>query len=299
MNAPGRAIHAIVCQATGARGPGGSCMPPIVRATLALLPSTFTASHRGGSGPPLVCLHGFTDTWRTWELVLPVLERHHEVLAPALLGHAGGPPLNGPMSDTSIVAAVERAMDEAGFETAHVAGNSLGGYVALQLAERGRARSVVAFAPAGGWAAGDDSFKGVLAFFANTQQALKQIAPHADAVAATLDGRRQATQFITTNYEHIPAELVSHLIMGAASCPGVGPMIEHAHRHGWPIEPERITCPVRIVWGTSDRVLTWPSAAAKYRAQLPQADWIELDGVGHCPQLDVPLETAQLILGFS
>ena len=54
--------------------------------------SPFTPSHRGGSGPPLVCLHGFTDTWRTWELVLPVLERHHDVLAPTLLGHAVAPP---------------------------------------------------------------------------------------------------------------------------------------------------------------------------------------------------------------
>jgi hypothetical protein len=36
--------------------------------------SVFTPSHRGGSGPPLVCLHGLTDTWRTWELVLPELE---------------------------------------------------------------------------------------------------------------------------------------------------------------------------------------------------------------------------------
>ena len=49
---------------------------------------------------------------------------------------------------------VERAMDEAGFETAHVVGNSLGGFVSLQLAARGRAESVVAFAPAGGWAKG-------------------------------------------------------------------------------------------------------------------------------------------------
>ncbi len=49
---------------------------------------TFTASHRGGSGSPLVCLHGFTATWRTCELVLPALELHHEVLAPTLLGHA-------------------------------------------------------------------------------------------------------------------------------------------------------------------------------------------------------------------
>ncbi|MGH2942406.1 MAG: alpha/beta fold hydrolase, partial [Solirubrobacteraceae bacterium] len=116
--------------------------------------STFTPAHRGGSGSPLVCLHGFTGTWRTWELVLPTLERHHDVLAPTLLGHAGGPPLADELSEELIPAAVERAMDEAGFETAHIVGNSLGGYVALQLAARGRATSVVALAPAGGWAVG-------------------------------------------------------------------------------------------------------------------------------------------------
>ena len=59
-------------------------------------------------------------------------------LAPTLAGHAGGPPLDGEVTDALLADGVERAMDEAGFETAHVVGNSLGGYVALQLAERGR-----------------------------------------------------------------------------------------------------------------------------------------------------------------
>ena len=77
-------------------------------------------------------------------------------------------------------------------------------------------------------------------------------------------------------------------------------MIERALRDGYPLDSERITCPVRIVWGTADRILRWPRAAARYREQLlPHADWIELDGVGHAPQLDVPLETAELILGFT
>jgi pimeloyl-ACP methyl ester carboxylesterase len=110
----------------------------------------FTPAHRGGSGPPLVLLHGFLDTWRVWELVLPALEREHDVLAPTLAGHAGGPPLPE-IAAGALADAVERAMDGAGFATAHVAGNSLGGHVALQLAARGRARTVVAFAPAGGW----------------------------------------------------------------------------------------------------------------------------------------------------
>src|SRR3712207_9541585 len=99
----------------------------------------FTPAHRGGEGPPLVCLHGFTDTWRTWELVLPALERRHDVLALTLPGHAGGPPLEGEVSADAVVDAVERAMDEAGFETAHLVGNSLGGYLALRAAGLGKA----------------------------------------------------------------------------------------------------------------------------------------------------------------
>jgi pimeloyl-ACP methyl ester carboxylesterase len=262
--------------------------------------STFTPSHRGGSGPPLVCLHGFTDTWRTWELVLPALERRHDVLAPTLLGHAGGPPIEGEFADAMIADAVERAMDAAGFETAHVAGNSLGGYVALQLAARGRAESVVALAPAGGWARGDESFKDTIGFYMTMQELVRAAAPHADAIVATAEGRRRATEFYANECEHIPAELIAHLMRGAASCDAVAPMTAYALREGWSLEPERIACPVRIVWGTADRILEWPATAARYRTDwLPNADWVELDGVGHCPQLEVPLETAQLILGVT
>src|SRR3954451_13440269 len=89
----------------------------------------FTPYHGAGSGPPLVLLHGFMDTWRTWELVLPTLERTHDVLALTLPGHAGGPPLAGPITDTLVADAVEQAMDRAGLTTAHIAGNSLGGHV--------------------------------------------------------------------------------------------------------------------------------------------------------------------------
>ena len=78
---------------------------------------TFTPAYRGGSGPPLVCLHGFTGSWHIWELVLPRLERAHTVFAPTLIGHAGGPPLDVPVSHTVVVDAVERAMDAEGLET--------------------------------------------------------------------------------------------------------------------------------------------------------------------------------------
>ncbi len=110
----------------------------------------------------------------------------------------------------------------------------------------------------------------------------------------------RATQFITANFEHIPAKLFAHQMLGVATCKAAGPLIENALREGWPLDAEKITCPVRVLWGTEDRLLPWPSAAVRYRDEwLVQADWVVLDGVGHCPQLDVPLETAELIGGFA
>jgi len=246
---------------------------------------------------PLVLVHGFMDTARTWELALPALEREHEVLTPTLVGHLGGPPVAGDLNADVLADGVERAMDEAGLETAHVAGNSLGGYLALKLAERGRARSVVALAPAGGWL--DEGWRATLELQARMHEQTKAAAPRADAILATPEGRRRATAYITVRYDHIPVELLKHQLLGVAACSAVHPLIASARRNGWPLDPERVTCPLRIVWGAEDRLLPWPTAAERHRAAFPHADWVVLDGVGHCPQLDVPLETAQLILGLT
>ena len=148
-------------------------------------------------------------------------------------------------------------MDEAGFETAHIVGNSLGGYVALQLAARGRAESVVALAPAGGWADGDESFK----------EHARPTSPRCRSCSSRRrrtptrsspppEGRRRATQFTATNYEHIPAELLAHQIRGAASCAGrLRADRATRERNGWTLDAERIACPVRVVWGTEDKIL--------------------------------------------
>ncbi len=132
------------------------------------------------------------------------------------------------------------------------------------------------------------------------QELVRHAAPYADEIVATPEGRRRATLMTAERFEHIPAELLAHQIRGAAACPAVEPLVAHARRQGWTLDAERIECPLRIVWGTDDKLLRWPDAAARFRAEwAPQADWVELEGVGHCPQLDVPLEAAELILGFT
>jgi pimeloyl-ACP methyl ester carboxylesterase len=155
----------------------------------------------------------------------------------------------------------------------------------------------VAFAPAGGWAIDDPVFDDELVTNLTAMQELaRAAAPYVDLIVAAPEGRRRATEFLTTNYEHIPPDLIAHQIVAVALCDDVGPMLEIAIRDGWSLDAGRIECPVRIVWGTSDMVLPWPSAAVRFREEwLPHAEYVLLEGAGHCPQLDVPAETAALI----
>lgn len=250
---------------------------------------------------PLVLLHGVMDTSRTWDLVRPRLERHHEILAPTLLGHHGGPPSTGAPTPAAIADQVERDMDAAGLDTVHIAGNSLGGSMALELAARGRARTVVAFAPAGGWAddeSGRAESERVREYFATAQQLLANAAPYAAQIASTPEGRARALAYVSEHPEVVPEDLVAHQITGAANCPIVLPLIDHVFEHGYELSGT-IECPVRIAWGTEDKILRWPSASVKFRELIPHADWVEMDGIGHCPQLDDPIAAAELILGFT
>lgn len=240
------------------------------------------------------------ETWRIWELVLPYLERRHDVLAPTLPGHPGGPALPERGDVTGFADALERLLDDEGIVTAHLVGASLGGHLALQLAARGRARSVVALAPAGGWAEGDRSVTALLEEQRELHELARRDAAAADAIASTPAGRRRATSLLTVRWEHLSPDLVAHLILGVAACHAAPQLVDGALGARWTLDASRITCPIRVVWGAEDRLLPWPDAAARYREEwLPHADWVVLDDVGHSPHLDVPLEAAQLILGVT
>jgi pimeloyl-ACP methyl ester carboxylesterase len=106
-------------------------------------------------------------------------------------------------------------------------------------------------------------------------------------------------ELIVSDGSDLPPDLVEHTMLGVAACPGAERLLDAAADADWSLPAAWITCPVRIVWGTEDRLLPWPAAAARLRAQLPQADWVELDGAGHCPQLELPLPTAELVLGLT
>jgi len=112
-----------------------------------------TPRHRAGAGTPLLLLHGIGAIWRAWSPVLPYLEPHHEVIVPTLHGHAGGPDLDPEVAPSvqALADGIEEELDRLGLEKVHIAGNSLGGWIGIELARRGRAQSLVLLSPAGAW----------------------------------------------------------------------------------------------------------------------------------------------------
>jgi pimeloyl-ACP methyl ester carboxylesterase len=114
-----------------------------------------TSSH-GFGWFGLVLLHGGGASGGAWQDVIPLVSGHHAVYAPTAPGHRGGPPVQRrPATATDLVDWAERYLDEQGLQRPHLAGHSMGGYLAIELARRGRAATVCAFAPGGFWASGD------------------------------------------------------------------------------------------------------------------------------------------------
>lgn len=261
--------------------------------------SDFTPFHRGGSGEPLVLIHGFTGTWEMWEPIIAPLEEKYDVFIPTLPLHAGGPVIDGEATVDLMLEQAEVLLDQAGIETAHIVGNSLGGYVALRLAANGRARTVNALAPAGGWASGDPLLGQTMDFFQQMQPMILAAAANVDDVVASPEGRAVAVQFLSERPEVVDADLAKKILLGAAGCTEAIPLAEMGRTADWAFDTEAIDCPTRIVWGTEDKVLAWPAAAARYQENLADADWVVLEGVGHCPMLDVPERTVELITEFA
>ena len=107
-------------------------------------------------GSALVLLHGGGASGGAWQDVIPLVSGHHAVYAPTAPGHRGGPPVQRrPATAIDLVDWAERYLDEQGLQRPHLAGHSMGGYLAIELARRGRAATVCAFAPGGFWASGD------------------------------------------------------------------------------------------------------------------------------------------------
>lgn len=259
------------------------------------------AIYRAGSGEPVVLLHGFTAAWTIWHPILADLVARYEVIAPTLPGHHGGPsyPTDQPISFERSTDAVERQLDGLGLGDAHFVGNSMGGGVALELAKRGRARSVVALAPAGGWSCGDGEGPRIGSFFAKQIKMLKRTHAWSERIMKRPGTRRLAFREIMRHGELVSPADAAEISQAALDCSISQRAIQALLADAAELtigDLDRIACPVLLATPQFDRVLPGPRHAPRYRREIPGVQSVTLPDCGHAPMWDDTKLVTRLIV---
>jgi pimeloyl-ACP methyl ester carboxylesterase len=239
-----------------------------------------------------------TATFRVWQPVFAALERHHEVIAPTLAGHNGAArnEVGGPLGVASLTDVVERRLDELKLEQVHVAGNSLGGWIALELARRGRARSVTAFSPASSWISVRDLRRVSLIVRAGHLAAV-QGGPNVEKILTRPRARQLLLRIAFAHGDRLTPNQMVEMLSDNAGCWGLDEFLRSVWRDGQlagPLEPP--DCPIRIAWPKHDRTLPFRRYGRPALAAVPGAELLMLSGVGHVPMYDDPALVARTIL---
>ena len=252
------------------------------------------AFDRTGSGEPLVLLHGQGFSRRSWDPVVPLLAEHRDVIAVDLPGHGESPRQSKGTGSAprDLAVAVAELLDELDLPAAHIAGNSSGGWVALELGRLQRARSVTAISPAGLWRRRAPWHIRLGMRQARLNARLVHLLfPNAPKSRA---GRALAASQVSGHPFRVPYGPARDTLAAMAESPGSRETLRALERTRFTGGAD-ITVPVTVAFGTRDRVLL--PLVARHRAELPtQTRWVRLRGCGHVPMFDAPQATADLVL---
>jgi pimeloyl-ACP methyl ester carboxylesterase len=274
------------------------------------------AYDRQGSGPPLLLIHGIGSRRGVWDPVVGLLAREREVIALDLPGFGDSPPLPDGVEPTvgALADAVEAfarehglggvddaqpaagAAAEPGAARWHVAGNSLGGGIALELARRGAVASATALSPIGFWSEPERRYS--VALLRISRRAARHAGGLLSRAVGWPGGR---TLLLGTFYGHpLRRELAAARadLDALGGCQGFEATLARFRGHRFQDGERLASVAVTIGWGTRDRLLI-PKQAQRARAALPAARHVPLAGCGHVPMSDDPEGVAALLLAAS
>lgn len=246
------------------------------------------ASGARGGREPLLLVHGLGGSRSVWEPVVELLEDEREVIALDLPGFGGAAPLPAGVEPTAanLAAALHERCLALGVGRPHVAGNSLGGWVALEMGRAGWAASVTALSPAGLWRKPLGRRPREVRYWARHVRPVVSVAARVPAV------RRRMLSTFAAHPERIPAETGRELVLGWVDANGYDGANRAMRTHlfdpdGYPPE-----VPVTIVWSERDRLVGPP----KPERRPAGARFVVLPGVGHTPTWDDPALVAEILL---
>jgi pimeloyl-ACP methyl ester carboxylesterase len=241
------------------------------------------AYDRVGNGPPLVVLHPLGADRRVWDPIVARLRDRRELIAMDLPGFGESPVFDRVPTPRALAAVVAEQLRALGVQRPHVAGSSLGGWIALELGLAGVARTVTGIAPAGLW-------PGPLGAKRMTAHRLAgALAPLVGPLARTRPGRRLLLSKSVAHPRRVPGPKASHLARAYGSAPGFK-AVNDQMRAGVFSGLERIRVPVTLVWPEHDRLVARPP-------WLPDnVSNVILDDAGHIPMWDAPDALAEILV---
>ncbi len=250
--------------------------------------------HREGSGPPLLLLHGIGHHWQAWRPVIERLSGEFDVIACDSPGFGASPPLPSGIEPTitSYADAFEWFMAELGLERPHVAGNSMGGAIGLELARRRAVSSVTALSPAGFWTNAERRLCQLsLGALANIPTPGR---PAIEAAARTRAGRGALFSQLFGYPARLPAEEAVSTLRDAWASPAFEGALKAFDYYAFERPEELRNIGVTIAWGVRDRLLFYRTQAPRAKEMLPWGTHVSL-GAGHVPFYDDPAAVAATI----
>ena len=249
---------------------------------------------RCGAGAPLVLLHPLGMSRRVWDPVVPALAEHFDVLAIDLPGFGHSEPLPPQLEPepAALAAAVAGLLSELGIVAPHLVGNSLGGWVALELAGMHPAASLTLLSPAGLWAGGTPAYNRL------SLRATRWLAQHAPGLLSRLVAYR-AGRIAILGQSHgrpwrINADQARATIRAMHSCPGFEATLAATNTRHYQAGAT-IDTPVTVAFGSRDLVLL--PHQSRHLDQLPAGTHLQtLPGCGHVPMFDDPAAVTALIV---
>jgi pimeloyl-ACP methyl ester carboxylesterase len=240
-------------------------------------------------------LHGVGESVVGWQPVRQALSDDYDVIAFDLPGFGRSPAVRPGAAPTAVALAdaIEGELDRLGVAEFHVAGYSLGARVALELATRGRTQSVIAIAPDGLGTPLERVHQAAALMSGRTLAML--LAPVATQLTATAAGRSLFFAMERSRPWQLPADDAHQLLLNFAEAPGYLETV-HATMFDVPTRLERITCPVLLVQGTADPLVSMQSPRFLAFVRHAQMQW--LPGLSHVPISDDPHLVASLMLRF-
>jgi len=247
------------------------------------------------TGTPIVLIHCFTCAINYWDGMIPLLARQHRVIAVDLLGHGGSEKPASGYSVPDQANAVAEVLGKLGVRDAEVAGHSLGGPVAIALAEQSPrlVNRLVAIDSIPDTSYGDVGFIGELPFKPVIGEALWRIKPDFSI--------RDGLEVAFAPGFPVPDAFVEDVkrMTYSAYTDSHDAFDDYTGEEALPERAAAIGKPLLAIMGAEEQIASDPSEAlAAYREAYPRTVTKLIAGAGHSPNVEKPAQTAALVLGF-